>query len=272
LTRQNNGYADDRPFALIKSTNNGQSWTKQMVIDNFPRTDNLTEIYNGKISYEPAHGDQKAKIHLAWTLAGGGPGKHEHDAFTRNVYYAYLDPSNDHLYSIAGKDLGPTINDAEGEADCKAIDTGCSNCDHQAGYQVSVHYTDDGKPLILFGHSKDGLTAVRWQGTAWAKTVVTPQLGEPRDINKIGAQAFQAFRTTGNTCVVYRTSDAGATWKQESVITAPHPVGRCHVIENNNPDVKIFMEQNPDATGGDTSTARVTAGYVPPYVLPGTAQ
>jgi hypothetical protein len=110
---------------------------------------------------------------------------------------------------------------------------------------------------------------VRWSGTAWAKTVVTPALGEPRDINKIGPTSFQAFRTAGSTCLVYRTSDAGATWKQETTITAPHPVARCHVIDHYNADVKIFMEQNPEGGGGDTSTAKVTAGFVPPYALPG---
>jgi hypothetical protein len=269
LTRQMNGHADDRPFAFIKSSDNGKTWTRQMVIDTYPRQDNLTEIYNGKISYEPAHGDQKAKIHLAWTLAGGGPGKHEHDAFTRNVYYAYLDPSNDHLYNIDGKDLGTTVDDNEGETLCKAVDTGCSNCDHQASYQVSVHFNDDGSPLVLFGHSKNGLTAVRRQGTGWVSQVVTSALGEPRDINKIGARSFQAFRTTGNTCVVHRTNDGGATWAMETTITVPHPVGRCHVIDNNNPDVKLFLEQNPAEGGGDTSTAKVTAGYVPPYAIPG---
>jgi hypothetical protein len=269
LTRQNNGHADDRPFAFIKSSDNGKSWTKQMVIDNYPRADNLTEIYNGKISYEPAHGDQKAKIHLSWTLAGGGPGNHEHDAFTRNVYYAYLDPTNDHLYSIDGRDLGTTVDDTEGEMYCRAVDTGCSNCDHQAGYQVSVNFNDDGSPLVLFGHSKNGLTAVRRQGGAWATQVITPITGEPRDLYKVGARSFQAFRTGGTTCVVHRTNDGGATWTQETTITAPHPVGRCHVIENNHPDVKLFMEQNPADTGGDTSTAKVTAGYVPPYAIPG---
>lgn len=29
--------------------------------------------------------------------------------------------------------------------------------------------------------------------------------------------------------------------------------------------MKLFMEQNPEASGGDTSVAKVTAGYVPQY-------
>jgi hypothetical protein len=265
LTRMMNGAEDDRPFAFVKSTNSGQSWTTQTVIDNYPRTDNLTEIYNGKISYEPAHGAQKAKIHLAWTLAGGGPGQHLHDAFTRNIYYAYLDPTNDHLYSIKGKDLGTSIDDTEGEVDTRVLDTGCSNCAHQTGYQISAHYNDDGTPLIMFGHYMNGLTAIRWDGTTWQQKVVATANAEPRDINKIGPQSFQAFRSSGSTCVVYRTTDGGANWAQETIIRAPHPVARCHVIQNGSADVKVFMEESPDVSGGGTSTASVTAGFAPSY-------
>ncbi len=233
------------------------------MLDPYPRPDNLTEIYNGKISYQPAQGDRKARIHLAWTLAGGGPGSHEHDAYTRNIYYAYMDPATGTLFDITGRDLGPSIDNAEQEMYCKALDTGCSNCAHQTGYQISVSYNDDASPLILFGHFMNGLTAVRRVGTGWMAKVVTPQTGEPRDINRIGPTAFQAFRTSGNTCVVHRTTDGGDTWRLETTVTAPHAVGRCHVINNYHPDVKLFMEGN--VAGGDTSTAKVTSGFAAPY-------
>ena len=263
LTRARNGHSDDRPLAYIKSTDNGQTWTRQTVLDPYPRPDNLTEIYNGKISYQPAQGDRKARIHLAWTLAGGGPGSHQHDAYTRNIYYAYMDPATGTLYDITGRDLGPSIDNAEQEMYCKALDTGCSNCAHQTGYQISVSYNDDASPLILFGHFMNGLTAVRRVGTGWMAKVVTPQTGEPRDINRIGPSAFQVFRTSGSTCVVHRTTDGGDTWRLETTVTAPHAVGRCHVINNYHPDVKLFMEGN--VAGGDTSTAKVTSGFAAPY-------
>lgn len=61
-TRQNNKYSDDRPYRFVKSTDSGKNWTKQMAIDPYPRkTDNMMEIYNGKVSYQPAHGNQKGK-------------------------------------------------------------------------------------------------------------------------------------------------------------------------------------------------------------------
>jgi hypothetical protein len=32
--------------------------------------------------------------------------------------------------------------------------------------------------------------------------------------------------------------------------------------------VKVFMEENPGGDGGDTSVAKVTAGFDPPYAPP----
>jgi hypothetical protein len=268
FTRRNNGHTDDRPYAFVKSTDNGRTWTRLMVVDPYPRSDNLTEVYNGKVSYQPAIGNVKAKIHLAWTLAGGGPGQHGHATYGRNVYYAYLDPSNDHMYSADGRDLGTTIDPMEGEMYAKPLDTGCSNCGHQASLQVSVSYKDDGNPIVVFGHLTKGLTSLSWNGSAWVERVVTSQKGEPREVNKFGPSSFKAFRTAGSTCQVFRTTDGGESWTMETVIEAPHPVGRCHVIDNAHPDVKVFLEENPGGDGGDTSVARVTAGYDPPYTPP----
>jgi BNR repeat-containing family member len=267
-TRQSNGHTDDRPYAFVKSTNNGGAWTKQMIVDPYPRSDNLTEIYNGKVTYQPDGPATKAKIHIAWTLAGGGPGTHAHATYGRNVYYAYLDPTNDHMFDVTGRDLGTTIDNTEAEMYCKPLDTGCSNCGHQASLQVSVHALDDGTPLILFGHLTNGLSSLRWSGSAWVSRVVTSEKGEPRELSKFGPRSFKAFRTAGNGCQVFRTTDGGDSWTPETTIMAPHPVGRCHVVDNHHPDAKVFMEENPEGNGGDTSFAKVVSSYDPPYEFP----
>jgi hypothetical protein len=266
-TRQNNGHSDDRPYAFAKSTDNGATWTRLVVVDPYPRSDNLTEIYNGQVTYEPAHDGQKAKIHLAWTIAGGGPGNHAHATYGRNAYYAYLDPTNDRMYSVTGVDLGTTITNSEMEASCKVVDTGCSTCGHQASLQVSAHYMDSGLPLVVYGHSTNGLTASRWTGSSWSHRVITSATGEPRDIFKFGPQSFKAFRASGNACQYFRSTDGGATWTSEGSVTAPHPASRCNVIVNHHPDVKLFMEER--AASGDTSVARVTSGFEPWYEVTG---
>lgn len=266
-TRMNNGHSDDRPYAFIKSTNNGASWTRLVVIDPYPRSDNLTEIYNGKVSYEPAHGTQKAKIHVAWTIAGGGPGAHAHATFGRNVYYASLDPTNDHMFSAAGTDLGTTVSNSEAETHCKVLDTGCSSCGHQAALQVSAHYLDSGRPIVFYSHLGTGLSSSVWNGSEWVKRTITSQEGEPREVFKFGPRSFKAFRSEGNTCEYYRSTDGGMSWSAEGSVVAPHPVSRCYVIHNHHPDIKLFLEDK--VAGADTSTARVTSGFEPWYEVGG---
>ena len=262
-TRMNNGHSDDRPYCFIKSTDNGATWTRLVVVDPYPRSDNLTEIYNGKVTYEPAHGTQKAKIHLSWTIAGGGPGTHAHATYGRNVYYAYLDPTNDHMYSAGGTDLGTTISNSEADTHCRVLDTGCSNCGHQAGLQVSAHYLDSGRPIVFYDHAGVGLSSSVWNGSSWSKRTITSQAGEPREIFKFGPQSFKAFRSQDNTCQYFRSTDGGLSWSSEGSVAAPHPVSRCYVVNNHHPDIKLFLEEK--IAGGDTSTARVTSGFEPWY-------
>ena len=89
-----------------------------------------------------------------------------------------------------------------------------------------------------------GLTAVRRQGTAWTTKVVTPQPGEPRDINRIGPRTFQVFRT-----VRQHLRRPPHHRRRRHLAAGDHhhtprtAVGRCHVIDNHHPDVKLFMEE-----------------------------
>lgn len=198
-TRQTNKFSDDRPYQFVKSTDNGKTWTKQMAIDPFPRvTDNMCEVYNGKVTYQPAMNGNKAKIHLAWTIAGEKLGKHAHATYGRNVYYAYLDPSNDHLYSIKGKDLGKTIEAKELDEFCQVLDTGIPETGHLAGLQVSVHYRDNGLPLIYFDNQVGGGPgSATWDGNKWIfASIETPgnsirDLRDPRELEKFGADFLE---------------------------------------------------------------------------------
>ena len=117
LVYPSSGYpVDYRPLAFVKSTDNGETWgTPVKFIDNYPRPDNLCEIYTGKISYQPRSDSVSERFHIAWSLAGGGPGHHQHGLYRRNVYYSYMEVSNEHFFDIEGNDLGKDINNMEAE-------------------------------------------------------------------------------------------------------------------------------------------------------------
>ena len=73
---------------------------------------------NGVSAPGSAGNGQKERIHIAWTICGEKLGKHAHATYGRNVYYAYLDPSNDHMYNVEGIDLGTTIDNEESDKYC----------------------------------------------------------------------------------------------------------------------------------------------------------
>jgi hypothetical protein len=253
-TRKKNGHEDDRPYQYVKSTDGGKTWKRQMAVDPYPRTtDNMCEVYNGKVTYQPAMNGQPAKIHLAWTIAGEKSGRHAHATYGRNVYYAWLNPANDHLYNIKGVDLGTTIDNIELDKYCLVLDTGIPETGHLAGLQVSVHYRDNGYPLIYFDDQiHGGPGSATWNGTSWAfsqigkKSNDDRELRDPRELEKTGADAFRVYKPAGKKINVYKTINAGKTWQLETTIPMSVEVDRVYVITNANKNAYLLITEAGD--------------------------
>lgn len=245
-TRKNNGHADDRPYQMVKSTDNGRTWTRQMVVDPYPRTtDNMTEVYNGQVTYQPGKKPGEGRIHLAWTVCGEKVGRHAHATYGRNVYYAYLDLKNDHLYNIHGRDLGKTIDNKEADKYCQVIETPIPERGHQAGLQISVNYRDNGSPVVHYSFPRGGAGQIStWTGSEWHHTPVET-FSEPRGIEKLGPDSFRFYSTMKPGVVTYVTDDGGMTVTREKTIPTPKPMSRCYVIENARPDLKLIMFTEP---------------------------
>ena len=255
-TRMTDRHSDDRPYQYVKSTDNGKTWTRQMAIDPYPRsTDNMCEVYNGKVTYQPAMKGQPARIHLAWTIAGEKLGKHAHATYGRNVYYAWLNPANDHLYNIKGHDLGTTIDKDEMDQYCQVLDTGIPEKGHLAGLQVSVHYRDNGLPLIYFDNQlAGGPGSATWNGDAWTFAPIgSPnnddrELRDPRELEKTGPESFRVYKPAGKKINVYETTNAGKSWELETSIITEQEIDRVYVITNAHKDAKLLITEAGDRT------------------------
>ncbi|WP_297069379.1 BNR-4 repeat-containing protein [uncultured Duncaniella sp.] len=252
-TRKNNGYADDRPYQFVKSTDNGKTWTRQMLIDPYPRvTDSMMEVYNGQVSYQPGDGKHAGRIHIAWTICGEKAGKHAHATYGRNVYYAYLDLSDDHVYNVEGRDLGTTIDNIEADKYCLALETPIPERGHQAGLQVSVHFRDNGAPLIHYNYpSEHGGRLATWTGDEWHHTSFGA-VGEPRGIEKLGPETFRIYSTMGKGVTTFVTSDGGLTVKRETEIETPKSLSRCYVVSDARPELKLLLFTTPVIDGKES--------------------
>jgi len=236
---------DYRPLCYIKSDDNGESWSQPVrFVDHYPRVDNLCEIYGGKISYQAENDSVSERIHISWSISGGGPGNHQHNFYRRHVYYTYLDPVNEHLYNINGNDLGRDIDDTEAEAFCKVVDTGTPPAGEQVGHQVSVHYLDDGNPIIIYQH--EGFKCAYRDGNIWDVSTIYYLSNEPRDIEKTGPREFRTYRTAGQSLYIFKTSDGGMNWHLEDKITIQSELKRCYVINNYHNDVKYLLNEFVD--------------------------
>lgn len=254
---------DYRPLGFVKSSDNGESWEYAVkLIDNYPREDNLCEIYNGKISYQPANDSVSERIHIAWSIAGGGPDNHQHNLYRRNIYYAYLNLLNNHVYNIDGDDLGLDIDNYEAENKCKVLVNEAPPLGENTGYQVSVSYMDNGKPLIVFQF--ENLKSAIWNGSNWVINEVAVTTGEPREIEKIGANSFSVYRTAGKNIYIYSTDDGGNSWSNTDKIVAPVDLARCYVINNYRDELKLLMtESKSDGYNVEESNRDIlVAGYV----------
>jgi hypothetical protein len=255
-TRKTNGHSDDRPYDFVKSSDLGQTWTHGRFADPYPRmTDNMCEVYNGKVSYQPPARDAqgkmlgKGRVHVAWTICGEKLGRHAHATYGRNVYYAWLDPANDHIYNVQGRDLGTTIDAAEADAHCLVLDTGIPRRGHAAGLQVSAHYRDDGTPIVYFNHRDGGgLSTASWRDGRWRITPIGVGAGEPRELEKIGPDAFRVYRPDGPRVRVLRSDDAGGSWVAEPAIDVGRRVDRVYVIDDFAPEAKLLITEAGDGT------------------------
>lgn len=278
-TRNKDGKSQDRPYQFVKSTDNGATWARQMAIDPYPRAnDGFTEVYNGKVSYQPTRGGQKAKIHIAWTISGPKlPTESAHATYGRNVYYTYLDPSNDHFYNVEGVDLGTHIDNLESDAHCLVWDSGIPQTGdptHLAALQVSATYMDNGLPLVYYSDTKatnNRETVATWniEEKKWIFVRTGSNIGEPRDIEKFGPQSFRTYCPSGTTINVYKTLDGGLTWSFETSFSTAESMSRVYVINDFHPEVKILMTQRPGSVNtadGSVYTAAVTSNFSPQYV------
>lgn len=252
-TRKSNGHTDDRPYQFVKSTDGGRTWTRQLVIDPYPRvTDSMTEVYNGQIAYQSGGADGSGRIHLAWTVCGEKAGRHAHATYGRNVYYAYLDLSNDHIYNVEGRDLGTTVDNIEADKYCLALETPIPERGHSAGLQVSVHFRDNTYPVIHYSYpSEVGGRLATWDGKKWCHTSFAA-VGEPRGIEKLGPEKFRIYSTMGKGVVTHITDDGGMTVRREKEIATPVSLSRCYVIKDARPELKLLMFSNPVVSGRET--------------------
>jgi hypothetical protein len=244
--------ADNRPMVYVKSTDHGVTWTgskaltgQSYALGSTGRSDHLNEVYIGQLRVEPATAGRPERVHLVWTIAGGGPSRHEHDAYHKDIYYATFDPATLAFRTVGGTDLGPQVNDADLDR-CRVLQTALARPggEKSPDYIQLVGWLDDGRPVLVFmtTDTKAVLhdTAALWTGSAWQLKEVATGL-RVREMEPAGPDTWRVYGTReGKPNIETYLLSAGQTWAAETVITTKKEVQRIELISGYRDPARIL--------------------------------
>ena len=274
LYRETKSPSDYRPMNLVRSTDNGATWSAPTpAIDyNNSRSDRLNEIYLGGMSYEANHPSAALGegYHGTWTLAGGG----DHDDYHKNMYYAFFQMSDQHWYAADGTDLGTNITDTEAEAHAKVFDSGALVGNKELGQTQDIGYTSkavlnsDGNPVVVFQNGKTGnLDIGIWDGTQWSVTTPTALVGQKndlRDLARVGDEVWLLERNGAGTRELQLMDDG--QWETIGEFTPPSYSPDNYFIDNAQPEVFILAVDDNLGEGGGVYSVDVDVSLTVPVV------
>jgi hypothetical protein len=235
--------SDTRPLLFMRSRDNGLTWQSNKEILGVPyvlgstdRVDHLNEIYMGQLRYDPGGFGHRERVHMAWTLAGGGPDTHTHDLFHKDIHYATFDPRTLHFHNAAGEDLGTQLDDADQEQRCKIIVTPWVRPLLRApDYIQLVGTVLDRWPFVVWmavddNNFKHNFSSV-WTGREWRTTEIATDL-RTRAMEQVNPITWRVYAARDGVAEIETyLLTLGRFWRPETVIPVGKPVGRIELID-----------------------------------------
>lgn len=258
---------DTRPMKYVRSTDNGLTWQNtfdltggKYAIAPTNRADNMNEIYIGQLRLEPATAHRPERVHIVYTLAGGGPEGHLHDRYHRNIYYASFTPGDLHFHSPAGDDLGTSIDDPDQEGSLKVAQTELQQPNPRTPDYISlVGYSRNGKPFVVWMQTDTAGVlhdhTATWTNEGWVAREFDTNV-RVREMEQVGPQTWRVYATpaTGINTYLLRagTPNADWIWGHESTIDIARPVQRIELIGDHRDPARILATGT--ASGRDVDT------------------
>lgn len=154
-------------LAYRLSDDNGASWGAETII-----IETEVPANDGIYAYMPQL--DGTKLHIIWRYyTPNGVGN------PQNVYHAYLELSDGHMYSMDGTDLGTSITKAEADANCLVVDSG-----DYLTFQMAQHIDENGYPYIIYcietvqPLAEFDINFTRWNGSSWVASETIAETDE----------------------------------------------------------------------------------------------
>lgn len=229
-----------RPWRYIKSTDNGESWSSPVTVIDVGDY----WVYGGRFAHESSTPE---KIHLTW-MRYNYPTVTEH----RNIYYAYLNLSDGHLYAADDTDLGTSIDYTQAENNCKVYNDAVNQC-----HNMTVRIDSFGIPYIMF-YNEPGYKFTKWNGSSWTTpiTLGTATIPWNRSCDFILHSPTNMEAYLDEVDKIEKWVYDGSVWSFDSVIAdgVDYDNNLCQpaIVENFNDDLKVTFSQC--GSGNDKKT------------------
>lgn len=147
-----------------------------------------------------------------------------------NIYHAYLNLSDGHVYSMAGTDMGTAMTRAEANSNCGVVNSGSNSVQ-----TPSLALDSSGNPHIIYsidhGDGTYDWSYTAWNGSAWTSPVVivnTKKYTNWGDLYFSGASTIEAYlpvSTGGFGTSMEHWRRSGGTWSKIRTVldTAKYP-------------------------------------------------
>jgi len=248
----------------FRSDDGGDTWVGNSTVNTLVDFGDTHWIYNEDAKYDAT----RNVIHLAWfdnqrTSDGGR---------YRNIYHAYLNLTDSHIYSMNSTDLGKTINQTISNQYCLVY-----NSTSYCSWAPVIQLDSNGYPYIIFAYTQsDQITDLplpaenssamftRWNGTQWLPAVEINGWGVcfHNDFYLIDDNNIVAYIGNGTSNYYngaieeWRSYDRGVTWTK--IQTIREEIGKTtgietiHLIENFSDELKLVFSGWTGYMGGAT--------------------
>jgi hypothetical protein len=211
-----------RTYKMIKSTDNGRTWSvPRLIIDSGRTADRYAEVYAFGVT------QHAGRVYLTWSMHGGPKG---HNGGGKNIYVASFDTASGTLSTAGGATLGTTVDAADLDK-TRVVTT--NPLDLPAGKDLPEEnpvtvQLNDGSLVLGYGVHTSGsakIVLARFAGGAWASTTVDTSTSLFKDLVATGTGVDFSYASADRKRLLVKSWTPGGSVRPKHDLVVPYSAG-----------------------------------------------
>ncbi|GLY54116.1 BNR-4 repeat-containing protein [Lentzea sp. NBRC 102530] len=211
-----------RTYKMIKSTDNGQTWSApRTIIDSGRTADRYAEVYAFGVTH------RNGRVYLTWSLHGGPKG---HNGGGKNIYVAYLDTASGTLFTVGGASLGTVIDSGDTDK-TRVVTTNPTDLPADKALPEENPVTvplNDGSLVLGHGvHTRTSARIVlsRFASGTWTSTTVDSSTSLFKDLVATGGGVDFSYASADRKRLLVKSWTPGGSVAGKHDLTIPYAAG-----------------------------------------------